>query len=274
MKKGLYIGVIVLLAAAFIISAVYLGNYILDSREQAKRYNELAQMAQATDAPTESTAPTETEAPTQAPTEASKPTEPTAPTEPVILKQYEELYKSNPDMVGWIRIEGTQINYPVMQTGLDNKDYYLYRNFDKEDNNHGTIYAREECDIFKPSDNITLYGHNMKDGSMFAGLGAYSEKAAWEENSLITFDTLYEYHVYKIFAVFKTTAILNEGFPYHRFEDAKNEQEFNDFVATCKKLSFYDTGITPSYGDKMICLSTCEYTQEQGRFVVAAVRIV
>ena len=74
MKKGLYIGVIVLLAAAFIISAVYLGNYILDSREQAKRYNELAQMAQATDAPTESTAPTETEAPTQAPTEASKPT--------------------------------------------------------------------------------------------------------------------------------------------------------------------------------------------------------
>ena len=274
MKKGLYIGVIVLLAAAFIISAVYLGNYILDSREQAKRYNELAQMAQATDAPTESTAPTETEAPTQAPTEASKPTEPTAPTEPVILTQYEELYKSNPDMVGWIRIEGTQINYPVMQTGLDNKDYYLYRNFDKEDNNHGTIYAREECDIFKPSDNITLYGHNMKDGSMFAGLGAYSEKAAWEENSLITFDTLYEYHVYKIFAVFKTTAILNEGFPYHRFEDAKNEQEFNDFVATCKKLSFYDTGITPSYGDKMICLSTCEYTQEQGRFVVAAVRIV
>lgn len=272
MKKGMYIGVIVLLAAAFIISAVYLGSYILDSRNQAKRYDELAQMAQNTTPSTQDTAPTETELPTEteAPSEA---TQPTGETEPVILKQYEELYKTNPDMVGWIRIEGTEINYPVMQTSVDNKDYYLYRNFDKEENNHGTIYAREECDIFKPSDNITLYGHNMRDGSMFAALGNYYEKKTWENNPLITFDTLYEYHTYKIFAVFKTTAILNEGFAYHRFEDARNEQEFNDFVATCKKLSFYDTGITPSYGDKMICLSTCEYTQDNGRFVVAAVRI-
>ena len=108
---------------------------------------------------------------------------------------------------------------------------------------------------------------------MFHGLMAYTEKEAWDYNSLIFFDTLKERHVYKIFAVFKTTANLGEGFRYHQFVDAKNEQEFNEFVSTCKELAFYDTGITPVYGDKLLCLSTCEYTLENGRLVVAAVRI-
>ena len=65
----------------------------------------------------------------------------------------------------------------------------------------------------------------------------------------------------------------NVGFAYHLMADAKDEAEFNKFVATCKELSFYDTGITPVYGDKLLCLSTCEYTIDNGRFVVAAVRI-
>ena len=82
-----------------------------------------------------------------------------------------------------------------------------------------------------------------------------------------------EYHTYKIFAVFKTSANIGQGFSYHQFVDAENEKEFNDFVSKCKELSFYDTGITPVYGDKLICLSTCEYTLDNGRLVVAAVRI-
>ena len=127
----------------------------------------------------------------------------------------------------------------------------------------------------EPSDNITLFGHNMKDGSMFASLNAYVDKATWEENPTITFDTLTDFHTYMIFAVFRTTATKGEGFSYHKFVDAENEKEFNDFVAECKKLAYYDTGITPVYGDKLICLSTCEYThpQQNGRLVVAAYRI-
>ena len=113
----------------------------------------------------------------------------------------------------------------------------------------------------------------MADGSMFAALNSYTSKAAWEKNSLIFFDTLTEYHTYKIFAVFKTSANVGQGFSYHKFVDAENEEEFNEFVSTCKELSFYDTGITPVYGDKLICLSTCEYTLDNGRLVVAAVRI-
>ena len=152
-------------------------------------------------------------------------------------------------------------------------NYYLNRSFDKTESARGSIYAREVCDINKPSDNITLYGHNMADGGMFACLHNYINKNAWDNNSLIFFDTLYEYHTYKIFAVFKTSANIGEGFSYHQFVDAANEEEFNEFVSTCKELAFYDTGITPVYGDKLICLSTCEYTLDNGRLVVAAVRI-
>ena len=118
-----------------------------------------------------------------------------------------------------------------------------------------------------------IYGHNMADGSMFHSLMSYTEKSAWDYNSLIFFDTLKERHIYKIFAVFKTSANAGKGFSYHQFVDAQNETEFNDFVTNCKNLSFYDTGITPKYGDKIICLSTCEYTLNNGRLVVAAVRI-
>lgn len=166
-----------------------------------------------------------------------------------------------------------------MQSSVDNANYYLYRDYYGNNSTRGSIYAREECDVFTPGDNVTMYGHHMKDGSMFAALSAYTDKSAWDNNSLIFFDTFnhetgeVQYHTYKIFAVFKTTANLGEGFTYQRFENAANKEEFDKFVSTCKQLSFYDTGLTPQYGDKMICLSTCEYTLDNGRLVVAAVRI-
>lgn len=266
MKKALYIFGITLLVISFLASSVYLATYFLQGKKQADRYDQLSTTIQdAQQNVTRVTDPTQPEE-----TEATQPTE---PGEKKMLPGLDELYRENPDLVGWITIEGTKLNYPVMQTSVDNANYYLYRDFDKQDANRGSIYAREECDIFAPSDNITLYGHNMKDGSMFACLGEYYEKDFWRDNSLIFFDDLYNYHVYKIFAVFKTSASIGEGFAYHRFENAANEEEFNAFVSECKQLSFYDTGITPVYGDKLICLSTCEYTLDNGRFVVAAVRI-
>ena len=267
MKKALFTVTVVLLLIAFGVSAFMVVNYLVEGKQQEDRYNNLSDMvanAQATAGATTK----ETEAP-EATTGA---TETTAATEPTMLAGYKELYEMNPQTVGWLKMVGTKIDYPVLQTP-DEPNYYLYRDFDGKDSKRGAIYAREECDINKPSDNITLYGHNMADGSMFASLNAYTSKKAWENNSLICFDTLYEYHTYKIFAVFKTSANLGEGFSYHQFEDASNEEEFNEFVSTCKQLAFYDTGITPKYGDKLICLSTCEYTLDNGRLVVAAVRI-
>lgn len=267
MKKALYIITIVILLIAFGVSAFMVGSYLLDSKEQEDLYDELSQIkADAEQNAKETTAAAET-------TEESVPGYSIVPTEEGILPVYAELYEKNSDLVGWIKIDGTEIDYPVVQTSTENRDYYLYRNFDKEDSRSGCIYAREECDINEPSDNITIYGHHMANGSMFHDLIYYEDEERWEYNSLIFFDTLTEYHTYKIFAVFTTTASVGKGFKYHQFVDAGDEEEFNEFIATCKKLALYDTGITPVYGDKIICLSTCEYSQTNGRLVVAAVRI-
>ena len=266
MKKVLFTTVVIALVAAFGISAFMVGNYLIEGKQQADRYGELSEIA--ANSQTEATDPQAT-GETQ-PAESTA--EPTEPTEPGMLAGYQDIYEMNNDVVGWIKMEGTKMDYPVMQTP-DEPNFYLYRDFDKNNSKRGSIYAWEAADINEPSDNITIFGHNMADGSMFACLGNYTNKAAWENNSLIFFDTLNEYHTYKIFAVFKTSANIGQGFSYHKFVDAANEEEFDEFVSTCKKLAFYDTGITPVYGDKLICLSTCEYTLDNGRLVVCAVRI-
>lgn len=270
MKKPVYYALIAVLLVVFGVSAFLVVNYFVKGSQEAEQYDKLAQIA--TGESSEPSTKPGTEPTTEPSTEPGTEPEERDPTEPTMIRGYADIYALNQDTVGWIRIDDTRINYPVMHTP-DNRDYYLKRNFDKEDSAWGAIYIREECDINEPSDNITIYGHTMKDGSMFADLHNYLEKDFWQEHQLIYFDTLYEYHVYEIYAVFKTSANLGEGFRYHINVDFEDEAAFNDFVSQCKSLAFYDTGITPAYGDKLICLSTCEYTLDNGRLVVCARRV-
>lgn len=267
MKKSLYILTVVLLIVIFGVSAFFVGSYVIESREQARKNEELTNLKNniQESKPTASAIPEET-----APEATFSPVE--MRDENGMLIEYGEIYAKNPDLVGWIRIDGTKLDNPVVQTP-DRPNFYLDHDFDGNSSAWGAIYAREECNVNEPSDNVTLYGHNMRDGSMFASLNAYTEKETWENNPLIFYDTLYEYHVYKIFAVFKTSANLGQGFTYHNMIDADNKDAFDAFISKCKELSFYDTGITPQFGEKVICLSTCEYTLDNGRLVVAAVRI-
>ncbi len=207
------------------------------------------------------------------------PTEPVdVPSEPLdvpegMIKEYQLMYTLNNDMIGWIEIPGTSIDYPVVQSRYQ-PNFYLRRNFYKENATCGTIYVREKCDVTEPSDNVTIYGHNMRNGTMFADLHKYEKKSFWQDNKLVYFDTLFEYHTYEIFAVFISTADLSKGFSYHTFDYAKNEADFDEFVSTCKSMALYDTGITPKYGEKLITLSTCDKSIEDGRLVVVARRIM
>lgn len=266
--KILYILAIVVLVGVFCVSAFYVGSYLMESNQQKSEYDQLVGIMESI----QSSRPPVTQPQPSISSPSDIPEETTEPTEPVILPEYLPLYEMNNDMVGWIKVEGTKVNYPVMQTP-ENVDFYLNHNFNKQFSRFGSIYVRESCDVNKPSDNVTIYGHHMSDGSMFAGLDHYMKQSFFEEHPLIVFDTLYEYHTYQVFAVFKTTASVGKGFPYHRFEDAISEEDFDTFVAQCKELAFYETGHTPTYGDKIICLSTCEYTLENGRLVVAAYRV-
>jgi len=185
-----------------------------------------------------------------------------------VLAKYKELYLQNEDMVGWISISGTSINYPVMQT-KDEPNYYLKHNFEKQYSDLGTPYIQENCDLLT-SDNLIIYGHHISGNRMFGALEDYKSKSFYEEHKTIQFDTLTEQAEYKIVAVFKTVACSSSGYRYYDFVDAENEEEFNAYIETCKELALYDTGVTADYGDRLITLSTCEYSATNGRLVVVA----
>ena len=280
MKRWLSNLLLVLFAAVFLVSAGFLGKYMWDSRQEKDLYDGLAQIKeQAKPAvpikpPAQQQAPIDPEAPTQ---EATEPvselvevTDPNTGETALVLPEYAELYAMNADLVGWITIEGTNINYPVMQTP-DRTDYYLYRDFYRKDSKHGCIYVREQCDV-NTSDNVVIYGHRMKDGSMFNNLLHYDKQDYYESHKYIQFDTLTERHTYEILAVFKTVA-TESGFGYHLFNNAADAAAFDEFVARVKELALYDTGVDAQYGDRLITLSTCEYSQDNGRMVVVAKRI-
>ena len=276
MKRWIYGLLVILCSAVFLISAYFLGSYLWESWQQKKQYDDLAQLVQQATTPTsDKPSPTtdgadlDVTAPTESPWVAV--TDPKTGETVLVLPEYAELYTMNRDLVGWLKIDDTPINYPVMQTP-DRPDYYLERDFNKNYSVRGCLYAQENCDVAAPSDNIIVYGHHIKDGSMFGSLMKFKKESFWREHPTFTFDTLTEHHTYEILSVFLTTASQGQGFSYHTFVDAANAEDFDAFVRDCKALSLYDTGVTASYGDKLITLSTCEYSQTNGRLVIVAKR--
>lgn len=270
MKRLTYYIVLILLVAVFLFCGWNVLTYFLEGYKTQQRYEALASMVdQARQEETIALTPNQQEQPGQP--EVQETVAPTSPyNEDGILREYAPLYDYNSHMVAWVAIEDTVINYPVVQTPA-NPEYYLHRDFDGSYNVRGCIFADGNCDV-ENSDNVIIYGHHMNDGSMFASLISYASRSYWEEHPTIIFDTLTEHRIYDIFAVFRTTASVGEGFAYHRLIDTDDEDEFDKYVAACKKLSLVDTGITPQFGDQLLTLSTCEYTQENGRFVVVAVK--
>lgn len=274
MKKWIYNTLTIVFATVFLISAGFLAYYYIDSYLQESRYSQLSAMMEPVTPRPQVTAPVDPQNTEPTPTEPEyvEVTDPETGETVRLLPEFQELYLLNNDIVGWIRIPGTKIDYPVMQTP-DTPDYYLKRNFDRNSSSRGCIYAREVCDVFTPSHNITLYGHRMKDGTMFAQLDKYMDAAFYQDSPYIYFDTRNELRTYQVMAVFRTTASEGEGFQYHMFVDAADETEFTQFVSTCKALALYDTGVDAAPGDTFITLSTCEYSQTNGRLVIVAKRV-
>lgn len=184
------------------------------------------------------------------------------------------LYLENSDMVGWIQIEGTGIDYPVMQTPAD-PNYYLKHDFEKRYTDYGCPFMQADCDALRPSDNLIIYGHNMKDGSMFADLAKYRSKDFWQAHKTVRFDTALGGSAYEIFAVIHTTvqADAADAFAFYLFVDAAAPEEFADYASACKARALYDTGIFADYGDKLLTLSTCDNITDNGRLLVIAKRI-
>lgn len=189
----------------------------------------------------------------------------------VILKKYTDLYRENEDIAGWLSVEGTRIDYPVMQ--CEDDEYYLHHDFYGEESKYGCLYVRSKADL-EDGTNFVIYGHNMKDGSMFGDLDLYQQESFYLEHPLISFDTLYEERTYEILAAFPSQVYDEdaEEFKYYQFYEAETEEEFNEFYENIKALSLYDTGVTAEFGDTFLTLSTCAYHVNDGRFVVVGKR--
>ena len=192
---------------------------------------------------------------------------------PEVLDEYAGLYAENSDTIGWLKIDGMTIDYVVMQAP-DEINKYLRHDFYGKDSTRGCLFVDEYCDIFN-SDNIIIYGHNMKDGSMFGTLDSYADESFYAEHKIIQFDTIYEKHSYEVVAAISTSipAKDEDVFRYYEYTSSNDEETFLDYADFIEKNKLYDTGVEINPGDKLLTLSTCAYHTNDGRFVVVARQI-
>ena len=181
------------------------------------------------------------------------------------------LHEENPDCIYWITIPETDIDYPVMFRPQE-KDYYLKRDFYGNYSGSGTLYMDEDCDP-EWGDNLIIYGHHMNNGTMFAELENYKSKDFYEAHPQITLQTLHGEETYRVMAAFTTPVYTGNDFAYYSFSVTGDPTVYEAFVKECLSRSLYETGETAVYGRRLLTLSTCEYSQKNGRMVVVAVRV-
>ena len=187
--------------------------------------------------------------------------------------KFAALRDQNSDFIGWISIDGTNLDFPVMYAP-DNKDFYLRHDFNKEYSVYGVPYLDEKTTLGAndQSENLIVYGHNMKTGTIFGCLTGYKEAGYYTEHPRIRFDTVYGDGTYEVFAAFAIDVVQDTSFVYNEYVDL-DEATYNEYVDEVIARSDVDTGIRPSYGEQLLTLSTCEYSSDNGRYVVVARRV-
>ena len=199
-----------------------------------------------------------------------------------LLDSAKILLEKNPDTVGWIQIDGTNIAMPVVQKKTaDGNEAYLKIAFDGSANKAGTIFLdrRNVLDAFERSDNLIVYGHNQKDKTMFGDLAYYKKDVGYySQHPLVLFSSNYRTDHYKIFAYFVVPTLPSQTrdgvvFDYHNRLDFKNEAEYNDFISNVMLRTQIITPVDVRYGDEFLTLSTCSNEFSNSRFAVFARKV-
>lgn len=267
MKSKITLGVIVVLIGVLGFSLYqFLSVYIPQQREQ-RRFDELRDLIGEDEY---EPAPIGTEGSDS--TDPSANAIPDAPS-PTVVKtsKYEHLFGMYEDMVGWLKVEGTAIDYPVMKTDREGGEYYLHRDVDGDYSFSGCLFIGDNCDA--DSDIFIIYGHNMNNGSMFGGLTDFGDSDYAYDHRDIRFDTLYDRRVYRVFAAFNASTYSEDevAFKYYESVGKFDEAAYNDVLEQYRALSWVWLDEAPAYPAQIMLLSTC-YTDKE-RFVVAAYRI-
>ena len=195
-------------------------------------------------------------------------------TEPSVLSEYVVMHSMYPDIIGWIQIDGTDIDYPVLQKKED-EDFYLNHNFQGESDSKGSLFVDGRTEIWPLDQNLVIFGHNMSNGAMLGTLDYYLDASFYEAHQTIVFDTIYSKNLYEIVAVVKTVVKQEEedGFRYYWLHNYSSRQEYEELLSFIEENQIYDTGKKLDYQDQTIMLSTCEYSVDNGRLVVIAKKL-
>ena len=218
------------------------------------------------------TEPRETELVTTMAAEEAQAPESTEPSkEREYLPALQEKREENEDTVGWITIEGTKIDYPVMYTPQD-PEKYLHLGFDQKYSFAGLPFIDANCSLDPESDNLIIYAHNMLDGSMFRSLMKYEQKSYWQQHPRVKLDLWDEEREYEVLAAFRDRVYYKTEncFKFYKFIDAESEDSYREAIDYYKTHACYDTGVTAQPGDRLLTLVTCAYHTDNGRFVVVA----
>lgn len=183
-----------------------------------------------------------------------------------------QLFAQYPEMAGWLSIEDTKLDYPVMQTP-DRPNYYLRRDLQGEYDLYGVPYLNEACHL-QDSDNLIVYGHSIDNGDVFGSLLQYSSMEYFRAHPVIDLYTRDGLRQYTVLGAFITdvTPETGDSFAYNDFIRAGSIAAYDTFVSEVRARAYYQTDTPAAYGDQLLTLSTCEYTLPDGRFVVVAVR--
>ena len=196
---------------------------------------------------------------------------------PELLPEYREIYAENNDLAGWLQIDGTVINYPVLQSDTEeDSQFYLTHSFAKKKDKNGSLFMDYRNDFVNRDTNLIIYGHNMKSGAMFGTLKKYLEKGYLEAHSKIRFDTIYERGTYEVIGAFLSEVSYQDEytFRYYNFLNAGNESEFEAFCVNVMQLDALKKGtLDAKYGDQLLTLSTCSSYTDEGRMFIIAKRI-
>ena len=273
-KKRISIIIYLLLTALIILSLIYIINFFSlkqEAKEQSKLLNAIdiyeKEVAKNTLEDEERVIEENEETVIGKDTEEQK-------KETERMLQVKQLQGQNTDIVGWLEIENTNINYPVLQ-GADN-NYYMTHNYKNEKSKNGSIFLDADYNWDIPSNNLLMYGHNLGNGMMFQELLKYEKESFYQEHPMIRFTTAEEDAEYEIISVFKSRVYYKSEknvFRYYYFINNESEEEYNEFVKNAKNASLYPIDATASYGDQLITLSTCSYYVEDGRFAVVGRKI-
>lgn len=185
------------------------------------------------------------------------------------VRAVNKLKEKYPDIMGWVKVPGTEIHFPVVQSGIDDPEYYLYRNYRGEDTEYGSIFLDAGGSI--NSFNQILHGHSMLDQRMFYCLIDFDKLEVYKKSPVINYDTYQEAGKWKIVSVYKTNTYSSQGEPFKFLtSDFSTKEEEMQYIYDIMNRSIIDTGVDIKSTDRFISLSTCSYELEGFRTVVVA----